>query len=50
MPFDTKVPESEPLIFNDTLGMVKDGEVGVERGKRGKRGDLFQVSVITGLE
>lgn len=43
MPFDTKVSESELLIFNDTLGMVKDGEVGVERGKRG---DLFQVSNI----
>lgn len=50
MPFDTKVPESEPLIFSDTLGIVKDGEVGVERGKRGKRGDFFQVSAITVLE
>jgi len=50
VPFDTKVPESEPLIFSDTLGMVKDGEVGVERGKRGKRGDLFQVLEIMDLE
>jgi len=46
MPFDTKVPDSELLIFNDTLGMVKDGEVGVERGKRE---DLFQVSHIAVL-
>jgi len=35
MPFDTRLLESDPLIFNDTLGIVKDGEVGVERGKRG---------------
>jgi len=47
MPFDTRVLESDPLIFNDTLGIVKDGEVGVERGKRG---DPRQVSPIMILE
>lgn len=30
---------SEPLILSDTLGIVNDGEVGVERGKRG---DFFR--------
>lgn len=47
MLFDKKVSESELLIFKDTLGIVKDGEVGVDRGKRG---DLFQVSGIVTLE
>lgn len=45
MPF--KKLESEPLILNDTLGIVNDGELGVERGKHG---DLFQISEIIGLE
>lgn len=40
-------PESEPLILSDTLGIVKDGEVGVERGKRG---EFFRISEITVLE
>lgn len=40
-----KLEGSEPLIFNDTLGMVKDGELGVERGKRGDF--LRELSEIT---
>lgn len=39
-----KLEESELLILNDTLGMVNDGEVGVERGKRG---DFRELSEIT---